>query len=76
MSIDGSIIFLPRDKTASIMLVRCFSLRLFIISAVIFIAVRVIYTISIPEKCSGITTRNGESVDRALFNHKPATSKS
>ncbi len=33
-------------------------------------------TIFIPEKSSDIVTRSGENVERALFNHKPATSKS
>jgi hypothetical protein len=62
-----------QDMMASINLARCFSLRLFIIFAVILIIVTVIYTISIPEMSSGLVASDGESVDRALFYHKPAT---
>jgi len=44
--------------------------------AVIFKTVVAIYTIIIPEKSSDSKASNGESIGRALFNHKPAISES
>jgi hypothetical protein len=76
MSIDGAIICILIDSKDSNVLVIWFNLMLLVTIAVKFKTVVAIYTIIIPEKSSGSIASNGEIIDRALFNHKPATSES